>query len=272
VEAVALDTDPGISVPLLLIKPRDASRRFPVVLALAQGGKEAFLTERRTELAALLERGVAICLADVRGTGEVARTTVRGPASVGLAGTELMLGRTALGQRLKDARSVLRYVRGRADLDASRVAVWGDSFAAVNPDGVLLDQSLGQQRGPQTIHEADPLGGLLALLTALYDDQIRGVAAHGGLMSYRSVLQDPFCYVPLDVVVPGSSARTSRRGGGLRHARCSSKGGMEKTGRRVRRSEGVSSRADSLPGSAVVVDDPRPWRNGLAEWIAAELR
>jgi Acetyl xylan esterase (AXE1) len=203
VEAVALDTDPGISVPLLLIKPRDASRRFPVVLALAQGGKEAFLTERRTELAALLERGVAICLADVRGTGEVARTTVRGPASVGLAGTELMLGRTALGQRLKDARSVLRYVRGRADLDASRVAVWGDSFAAVNPDGVLLDQSLGQQRGPQTIHEADPLGGLLALLTALYDDQIRGVAAHGGLMSYSSVLQDPFCYVPLDVVVPG---------------------------------------------------------------------
>ena len=111
-------------------------------------------------MAALLERGVAVCLADVRGAGEGARTTVRGPASAALAATELMLGRTALGERLKDARSVLRYLRGRADLDASRVAVWGDSFAAVNPDGVLLDQSPGQQRGPQTIHEADPTGRL----------------------------------------------------------------------------------------------------------------
>ena len=203
VDAAALDTDSGISVPLLLIKPRDGSRRFPVVLALAQGGKGAFLSERRAELSALLERGMAVCLADVRGTGEGERPTLRGPASTGLAATELMLGRTALGERLKDARSVLRYLRGRTDLDASRVAVWGESFAAVNPDGVLLDQSLGQQRGPQTIHEVDPTGGLLALLTALYDDGIRGVVAHGGLISYRSVLQDPFCYVPLDVVVPG---------------------------------------------------------------------
>jgi hypothetical protein len=203
VEAAALDTDPAISVPLLLIKPRDASRRLSVVLALAQGGKERFLSERRAELAALLESGIAVCLADVRGTGESERTTVRGPALAALAATELMLGRTALGERLKDARSVLRYLRGRADLDASRVAVWGDSFAPVNPDGVLLDQSLGQQRGPQTIHEADPMGGLLALLTALYDDDIRGVVAHAGLISYRAVLQDPFCYVPLDIVVPG---------------------------------------------------------------------
>jgi hypothetical protein len=33
----------------------------------------------------------------------------------------------------------------------------------------MLEQSLGQQRGPQTIYEADPTGGLLALFTALYD-------------------------------------------------------------------------------------------------------
>jgi len=29
------------------------------------------------------------------------------------------------------------------------------------------------------------------------------VAARGALISYRSVLQDRFCYVPLDVIVPG---------------------------------------------------------------------
>jgi hypothetical protein len=154
-------------------------------------------------LSALLERGVAVCLADLRGTGESARGTTRGPASAGLAATELMLGRTALGERLKDARSVLRYLRGRPDLDASRVAVWGESFAEVNPEGMLLDQSLGQKPGPQTIHEADPTGSLLALLLAFYEDGVRAVAARGGLISYRSVLQDRFCYVPLDAIVPG---------------------------------------------------------------------
>jgi hypothetical protein len=38
-DAVALHTDPGIAIPLLLIKPRDTSRRFPVVLALAHDEK-----------------------------------------------------------------------------------------------------------------------------------------------------------------------------------------------------------------------------------------
>ena len=203
VEAVALDTDPRISVPLLLIKPQGASGRLPVVLALAERGKEAFLSERSAELGALLNRGVAVCLADVRGTGEGARTAARGPASASLSATDLMLGHTALGDRLKDARSVMRYLRGRADLDAGHVAVWGDSFAVVNPNGVLLDQSMGQQHGPQTIYEADAMGGLLALLTSLYDDEVLAVAARSGLISYRSVLQDRFCYVPLDIIVPG---------------------------------------------------------------------
>jgi dienelactone hydrolase len=203
VEAVTLDTDPGISIPLLLLKPRDSSGRFPVVLALAQDGKQAFLSQRNDELAAMIERGIAICLADVRGTGETARSTQRGPASMGLAATELMLGRTALGARLKDARSVLRYLRGRADLDPSRIALWGESFAALNEQPILLDQNPGQRPGPQTIHEADPKGSLLALFTALYDDEVLAVALRGGLISYRSVLQDRFCYVPLDVIVPG---------------------------------------------------------------------
>lgn len=198
VEAVSVDTSPGISVPLLLLRPlTGASSRSPVVLALAQGGKDAFLSERRADLASLLKRGIAVCLADVRGTGETADSD---PSS--LAGTELMLGNTALGARLKDARAVVRYLSARADLDPKKLIVWGDSFAAVNPGGLLLDQSVKQQPGPQTIHEADPLGSLLALLTTLYEDDVRAVATRGGLDLYLSVLRDRFCYVPLDVIVP----------------------------------------------------------------------
>jgi hypothetical protein len=204
VEAVVLNPTSGMSVPLLLVKPRASGPKgFPVVLALAQNGKEAFLSTRGAELATLLTRGVAVCLADVRGTGELARITAHGSGSTSLAATELMLGNTALGARLKDARTVLRYLSRRSDFDPERLALWGDSFAAVNPPDLRLDQSVNQQPGPQVIQQADPLGSLLALLTALYEDHVRAVVARSGLISYLSVLQDRFCYVPQEIIVPG---------------------------------------------------------------------
>jgi len=135
----------------------------------------------------------------VRGTGEAACRS----SLTSLAATHLMLGDTALGSRLKDARTILRYLSGRADLDSKHIALWGDSFAGVNPPGMLFDQSVNQQPGPQVIQQAQPLGSLLALLTAFYEDDVRAVAARGGLVSYLSVLKDRFCYVPQDIIVPG---------------------------------------------------------------------
>jgi len=205
VEGIELQSSPGLRVPLLLLKPpADLSRRLPVVLALAATGKERFLVERSTELAALLKQGAAVCLADVLGTGEASPAS----STTSLAATELMLGNTALGARLKDARAVLRYLSGRKDLDPQRVVLWGDSFAAVNPRDLLLDQSVllepgRQEPGLQAIHQAQPVGPLLALLTALYEDKVQAVAARGGLVSFLSMLKDRFCYMPQDIVVPG---------------------------------------------------------------------
>jgi dienelactone hydrolase len=205
VEGVELQTAPGLAVPLLLIKPgAGSSQRLPLVLALAEGGKRRFLAERSAELAGLLKQGIAVCLADVRGTGELEPSV---PVT-DLAATEAMLGSTALGVQLKDARTVLRYLSARRDLDPRRVVLWGDSFARVNPRGPLLDQSMilepgRQQPGPHAIQEAQPLGGLLVLLTTLFEDNVRGVVVHRGLVSYLSVLKDRFCYVPQDVAVPG---------------------------------------------------------------------
>ena len=217
VEAIALDTAPGISVPLFLIKPQAASARpLPVVLAFAQGGKEAFLTRRRLNIATLLGKGVAVCLVDVRGTGETGPLSSdaagdefstpsweNASSATSLSATELMLGTTALGQRLKDARTVVHYLMNRDDIDSKQLLLWGDSFTATNPSEGLLDQSAGQQAGPQIIRQADPLGSLLVLLTALYEDNVRAVAARGGLVSYLSVLENRFSYVPEDDIVPG---------------------------------------------------------------------
>jgi hypothetical protein len=114
-----------------------------------------------------------------------------------------MLGNTLLGARLKDLRAVVAYLGSRPDLDAQRMAVWGDSFAPVNPQQGLVDEAPGFRIGPVIQHQAEPLGGALAILGALYEDRLRTVAVRGGLIGYLSILDDAFAYVPEDVVAPG---------------------------------------------------------------------
>jgi len=204
VEALAIETDRGIALPVYLLKPvNPAAKPMPVVLAIAQGGKRQFLSEGNEDVRTLIQSGIAVCLSDVRDTGEVAATPSRGPGAMGLAETELMLGGTMVGARLKDVRTLFHYLLSRPDIDHSRVAVWGDSFAETNADDFTFDQSEMQDAGPFPQHRAEPLGALLALLSGLYEDRVAAIAAGGGLVSYLSVLEDRFCHIPQDVIVPG---------------------------------------------------------------------
>ena len=124
-----------------------------------------------------------------------------------------MLGQTLVGSRLRDVRSVLRYLRTRADLDAGRVALWGDSFAPANPEGRTLAVPLDADPFP---HQAEPLGGLLALFTALFEDDVRAVYVRGGLTGFESLLQSPVLLRPARRLDPRSpdGGRPVRRGGG----------------------------------------------------------
>jgi dienelactone hydrolase len=205
VERLALEVEPGIVVPLLLLVPeRKDAARLPLVVALAQQGKQAFLKDRSQALAEMLAAGTVVCLPDLRGTGETApgdRSHGRSSASTSLSATELMLGRTLFGERVRDLRSVLGYLRGRKDFDSHRFALWGDSFAPTNPHDRNLTVPLDADRFPE---QAEPLGGLLALFGALYEDDIRAVCARGSLVSWQSVLESPFCYVPHDCIIPGA--------------------------------------------------------------------
>lgn len=186
---------------MLLLRPLGKSRP-PVVVGVSQHGKAAFVSARADEVRALLAGGIAVCLPDLRGTGETSFDSARSynSASTSLSATEWMFGKTSLGARLRDLRSVLRYLRTRTDLEASGVALWGDSFAPTNPPG-FTDALLGE--GPQP-HMSEPLGGLLALLGALFEDEVRAVIARGTLAGYRAVLRDRYCYVPHDALVPGA--------------------------------------------------------------------
>jgi hypothetical protein len=115
---------------------------------------------------------------------------------------EFDLDRNLLGSRLKDLRTVLAWLRSRPDVDRSRIALWGDSFAPANPANLFLDE-LEYEVGPQIQFRAEPMGAHLALLAALYEEEVRVVAARGGLAGYLTMLEHAFTYVPIEDIVLG---------------------------------------------------------------------
>jgi dienelactone hydrolase len=206
VEGITVKVEPNITVPLLVFRPGITSGSRPrVVVGVAEAGKAGFLEQRPNEISALLRKGIAVCLPDVRGTGEATPDGRRDPENDEnmQAVNEEMLGETLVGRRLKDLRSVLAYLRGREDLDAKRLGLWGESLTPVNPARLVEDELPLWTVGPQIQQQGEPLGGMLALLTALYEPTVRAVAVRGGLISFTSILEDAFAYIPADITVPG---------------------------------------------------------------------
>jgi cephalosporin-C deacetylase-like acetyl esterase len=206
VEAITVPVEAGITLPILLYLPSTTTSSRPaVVVGVAEGGKELFLAKRSQEIEKLLRSGVAVCLADVRGTGEISPDSRRDPDNDEnmQAVNEEMLGETLVGRRLKDLRTVLTYLEQRQDLDSTRLALWGESLMPVNGASLSLDELSLWQVAPQIQQQGEPLGGLLAIFGALYEPQVRTVVVNGGLVSFESVLDDAFSYVSADVTIPG---------------------------------------------------------------------
>ncbi len=204
VERHHLSVEPGILVPMILLVPPQGKReKVPLVVGVAQAGKQEFLHKRADTIAALLRNGIAVALPDVRGTGETSpgATRDRGSPSTSISATGLMTGQTLLGGRVRDLRTVVRYLKQHPELDTKRIALWGDSFTEpIDPDRNWKVPH-GVDNRPVS---CEPLGGLLALLGGIYEDDVRVVYANGGLASYTTALSSPFCYLPHDAVVPGA--------------------------------------------------------------------
>jgi hypothetical protein len=203
IERIVLEVEPGIVVPLILIQARDQrSTPSPVVIALADSGKQRFFAARPDAVSTWLEAGFAVCLPDVRGFGETSPGGSYGPRSIGttLSCRDQVLGQTLLGSRLRDLRSVLLFLRARRGLD-EKVSLWADSLAALNPP----ERSEVVPYGVDNPNlQAEPSAGLLVLLTALFEDNVSAVYARGTFVSFRSLLESQFLYVPHDSVVPGA--------------------------------------------------------------------
>jgi dienelactone hydrolase len=192
-------------IPAIVLYPpsSDGGKKPPVVVGVSQGGKGWFLERRRDDIAKLLASGVAVCLPDLRGTGETREGDGRTQYSAATArsSSELMLGSTMVGARLSDLRRVVGFLRKLPDVDAERLAVWGDSPAETNTTEtrIRMPHRIDGQPTP-----SEPLGGLLAMLLPLYEDDVRAVYINGGLCDFRSVLTSQFVLIPHDVVIPGA--------------------------------------------------------------------
>jgi hypothetical protein len=203
-ERTLLQLEENVLIPVLLLSPRrDGGKKAPIVVGVAQDGKAAFLRKRADDIAELLKKGIAVCLIEVRGTGESKPGDGRGRTSgaSSISASELMLGHPLLGSRLRDLRSVLAWLRKRDDVDGVRMAVWGESFSPVNAQAASLAVPYGAEQEPNL---AEPLGGLLALFAKLYEADLHSAYGRGGLSEYVTLLESPFLYVPHDTVVPGA--------------------------------------------------------------------
>ncbi len=204
VERISLEVEPGIVVPLFLMAPKNAaSKRSPVVIGLAQSGKAGFLANRADDITYLLDSGVAVCLPDLRGTGETKAGGSRGRSGTdtGRSTVTELFNETVLGSRFRDLLSVIAYLKSRKDLDPGRLALWGDSFATVNSPKANFNVPHAVSGRAK---ESEPLGGLLAMLGGLFVRDVQAVYVNGGLSEFRSVLAHHAVLVPHDAAVPGA--------------------------------------------------------------------
>jgi len=198
----ALEVEPGIVVPFLVITPKGAKGQLPVVVMVAQGGKAGFLKERGDVIAAFLKGGIVVCLADVRGTGETqpGSSAERGSSRTSISQTNLILGQPVIGSQLRDLRSVIRWLQSRKEeIDPTKIAVWGDSFAPTNKVDAKLALPLDSAQFP-TI--AEPGAALLASLAAQFESEVWMCVCNGGLATASTLFDSPYLYVPHDAIVP----------------------------------------------------------------------
>jgi len=198
VERIVLETEPGILMPLLVLIPKSHEKtRARWVVCVAQAGQQAFLRQRSQEISKLLLQGAVVCLPDLRGVG-ADRGSRGGGGS--MSAYALLFETPMVGYRLRDLRAVLKYLRTRPDYGTQGFALWGDSFAAANSRKTDFQVP---RRVPDRPRFSEPLGGLLALLGAVFEDDVHSVVVQGGLSAFQDVLRGPFVYIPHDVVIPG---------------------------------------------------------------------
>ena len=199
-----LDVEPGITIPLMVIFPNQGNvrERRSLVVHFAPDGISGMLRRNIDQIAAALQAGRAVAFVEVRGTGASSPGADHGQqgAMTAHSATELMLVRTLLAGQLRDLRAAWQHLAAIPKIDRTKLSICGDSPAEPLPPAAPFSYPRRIDNRPS---ECLPQASLLALLCALFEDDVASVEATGGLVTFRSVLDAPFVQVPHACIVPG---------------------------------------------------------------------
>ena len=186
VEKLTYESEKGIIIPSLLIKPNNVKPDSPVYIYASDKGKPKSFENAGLPFL-LAKNGFIVLAIDVRGIGEtsptlpfVGLTQYTGVHSAlfvhdALAIESAGFGRTTLGMRTYDAIRGIDFLNSREDL-----------------------------KGKKTVLIGEGLGGLWALLASGYDSRIAGAVTIGTLPSYKELITNQYYFVWGYFWVPGA--------------------------------------------------------------------
>jgi len=125
----------------------------------------------------------------------------RTSAATDLAALQLMVGSDLLSRRAVDALAVIRHLQAKKQF--STLALWGDSFAPLNPPDRQLTVPHNIDGQPS---QAEPLGGQLAMIcAAALDDDVKAIYLHHAVVSDKALFEGSRVYLPLESIAPGGT-------------------------------------------------------------------
>jgi cephalosporin-C deacetylase-like acetyl esterase len=180
IEKYLLAPEEGIVVPTRVVLPKNHAARLPAVVYLRDRSGESDSPALFEELARM---GRIIAVADTRGFAETmsARRVPhvdyfdpRDGMDADFAIASLFLGRPLLGMRVRDARSVVEFLRTRSDVDPAHITIAGRGWA-----------------------------GVVALFTAAIDPEITSAAFEGIPISLGEIARADLYNQPVSLMLPG---------------------------------------------------------------------
>jgi hypothetical protein len=185
VEKLTYESEKGIIIPSLLIKPKNIKPGSPIYIYASDKGKPNKF--ERSILPFLLAKNGSVVLAiDVRGIGETSPTppffsnqfTGYTPLlwrNDVLAIQTTSFGRTTLGMRTLDMIRGVDFINSREEMKGKKIVMAGEG-----------------------------LGGLWALMASVYDPRVEGVVTVGTLPSYKLLITSKYYNVWGYFFVPGA--------------------------------------------------------------------
>lgn len=181
IEELNIPGEREIQIPAWVARPAaPPGNQRPAVLALADAGKDGFVSEGGVA-GEFARAGYVFLTADVRGRGQcVPRPPSNGPRYYAGRGEDfyvwdtLALGRPLLGGYVRDALQAARAMLARPDVDASRAWILGQ--------GTM---------------------GVVALFALALEPRLRGGMVQAALTDYRSIVENQQYTTPFRVFLPG---------------------------------------------------------------------